>query len=1161
MNKFPFRPLDVLKTRPIPQKKLDIVIHFNKNDALDEEVKQDKEDKSQSKPKIQVFDKRNDNSSNRNEMIERLKQRNAFNVPINKNIKSKRPIMQTEIQQPIINNNITNEPSDEPQSDEPQPDEPQPDEPQSDEPQPDEPIVIKPIPNVAPQPTNKPPNKRGRPKKKVDQKIIINNENIDEIVINTDKVKDRLPKMNKTAIKTSPFYLHNRKIFMQKNSELFRNYFDEIKKDKKRVTCETMDSTETNPKFELLTHQKVIRDYFNLYTPYRGLLLFHGLGSGKTCSSIALAEGMKNDKQVFLLTPASLKMNFFSELKKCGDELYKKHQFWEFVSIEGKTEYINVLSQSLNLSTDYIQNNGGAWMINIKKPSNYESLSTTDQNNIDLQLNEMIRAKYYDINYNAPNLTKIIDNLSNKNTKNPFDNSIIIIDEAHNFVSRIVNKLKNPTSIAFRLYHYLLNATNARIVLLTGTPIINYPNEIAVLFNLLRGFIKTYTFSINSSGTPINTNLILKFFDKNNFRLFDFVDYKDNKLIITRNPYGFINQKKKGAIKAVTQKRKVKGGQNNNKTRSKTSGGNIEFNKYNGVKLDPTGNVSDNDFVEIILKILKENNINVQDSNIQIDNNTALPDDKDEFISYFIDEDTGNLKNSDLFQKRILGLTSYFRSAAEQLLPSVVKTDHDTEYHIVRTEMSQHQFSVYEKIRKIEADKERNQKKIKKLDKDMFTISSTYKIFSRAACNFAFPNDITRPLPPTRKQNISEDDINGLTINDRQNMNTYIEEEAVQEEQEEIISYNKLIDNTLQLLSANDENGDSKFLSLSNLGTYSPKFLKLIQNITNEDNKGLHLLYSQFRTIEGIGILRLILLANGFAEFKLKKTNNGYDIEEYDIDAAKPKFVLYTGTESPEVKELIRNIYNSNWTVVPANIVSKLILKHDNNHLGEIIKIFMITSSGAEGINLTNTRFVHIVEPYWHMVRIQQVIGRARRICSHKLLPEELRNVKVFLYLSTLSKEQQTSDKHIELRDRDKSRLDNKTPVTTDESLYEIASVKNDINEQILHAIKETSIDCELYSNKDNQIVCYGYGKVSSNNFSSYPSFKTDKIDDRLLNQDFVEWNATELTYKNTVYAFREDTNEVFDLDSYNQAVENNGKTQPKYIGMLIKVGDTYLIR
>ena len=36
----------------------------------------------------------------------------------------------------------------------------------------------------------------------------------------------------------------------------------------------------------------------------------------------------------------------------------------------------------------------------------------------------------------------------------------------------------------------------------------------------------------------------------------------------------------------------------------------------------------------------------------------------------------------------------------------------------------------------------------------------------------------------------------------------------------------------------------------------------------------------------------------------------------------------------------------------------------------------MITSSGAEGINLRNTRFVHIVEPYWHNVSVEQVVGR-----------------------------------------------------------------------------------------------------------------------------------------------------------------------------------------
>ena len=69
--------------------------------------------------------------------------------------------------------------------------------------------------------------------------------------------------------------------------------------------------------------------------------------------------------------------------------------------------------------------------------------------------------------------------------------------------------------------------------------------------------------------------------------------------------------------------------------------------------------------------------------------------------------------------------------------------------------------------------------------------------------------------------------------------------------------------------------------------------------------------------------------------------------------------------------------------------------------MGQAVKLLMITSSGAEGINLKNTRFVHIVEPYWNMVRPEQVIGRARRICSHQDLPEELTNGEsLFIYVS-----------------------------------------------------------------------------------------------------------------------------------------------------------------
>ena len=50
-----------------------------------------------------------------------------------------------------------------------------------------------------------------------------------------------------------------------------------------------------------------------------------------------------------------------------------------------------------------------------------------------------------------------------------------------------------------KLYNYLLDANNCRVVALTGTPIVNYPNEIGILFNILRGYIKTYYFSLDTS--------------------------------------------------------------------------------------------------------------------------------------------------------------------------------------------------------------------------------------------------------------------------------------------------------------------------------------------------------------------------------------------------------------------------------------------------------------------------------------------------------------------------------------------------------------------------------------------------------------------------------------------------------------------------------------
>ena len=91
----------------------------------------------------------------------------------------------------------------------------------------------------------------------------------------------------------------------------------------------------------------------------------------------------------------------------------------------------------------------------------------------------------------------------------------------------------------------------------------------------------------------------------------------------------------------------------------------------------------------------------------------------------------------------------------------------------------------------------------------------------------------------------------------------------------------------------------------------------------------------------------------------------------------------------------------------PQPLVPELTSIHPNNLYGEVIKVIMITSSGSEGITLKNVRYVHL-PLYWHPVRGEQVIGRARRIRSHDALPEEERTVEVFQYLMVLSEEQLT---------------------------------------------------------------------------------------------------------------------------------------------------------
>jgi hypothetical protein len=235
-------------------------------------------------------------------------------------------------------------------------------------------------------------------------------------------------------------------------------------------------------------------------------------------------------------------------------------------------------------------------------------------------------------------------------------------------------------------------------------------------------------------------------------------------------------------------------------------------------------------------------------------------------------------------------------------------------------------------------------------------------------------------------------------------------------------------------------------------------------------------------------------------------------------------------------------------------MAAKLRVLHENNHRGEIIKLLMITSSGAEGINLRNTRFVHIMEPYWNNVRIEQVIGRARRICSHQDLPEEMRTVKVFMYIMQFTEQQRGDEKNIEIMINDISRIDRKTAITTDQSLLEIAQIKERLNSQILKAVKESAMDCNIYTgtNREENLVCYGFGTVKSNQFGTYPTLEMDKEERVEQNVEIKKWKARKITDEETgiQYALNDKTGDVYDLESYN---ETNDTGQMILVGKLVR--------
>ena len=774
---------------------------------------------------------------------------------------------------------------------------------------------------------------------------------------------------------------YNRIAFYNYIKQMLMPYAAKLEQEQSTQTCDSMTT------FKLLSHQEIVRQYINSHTPYRGLLLYHGLGSGKTCSSIAIAENMKEYKQIIVMCPASLKTNYIKELKKCGDPKYNAAlHHWKWLR-PSDPEFEPTL-QELCITRKKGQ---GIWATEDDAEPNFADLTSEEQLQIQMQIDEVIIVKYQFIHYNGLSTTSRIWNKllrDEKSQGNPFHNKVIIVDEAHNLISRIINKLGSKhEQIALTLYKWLKTAENCKIILLSGTPMINSPYEFSILYNILRGTNTVYTFTNNQT---IPSQTVLEQNQSNPIiREVDVVDTSNpSKFLITKCPHNF----------TLTQ----------NKMKLTTS---TEYDS----------GTTDKDFISNIEKTLKC-------THERTEKYDTLPEDQEEFEQLFLSANMD--KNLNMLMRRISGLTSYYPDMVS-LMPRLNPPE------IITIPMPRIQFEYYE-AKRIEEREQEKKSKAKKIDDKS---SNSYKIKSRLACNFVFPEEIARP-----KLNKEDKDFGDIFEDEEYELTNEEQKEQKQEDKEDRQSLNKCYKEIYSFFSKNSEL----------VPTYAPKFDAIANKIQriNGSKSQLHLVYSQFLTLEGLNLFSLILQLPAYGNYvafdiKKNKESNKWTIPD-NIKPDQNKYVLYTGAMEPERREIIRNIFNNDMDGIPSELqdfVKKM----------TPITIFMITAAGAEGISLKRVQHVHIMEPYWNPIRIDQVIGRARRICSHSKLPKEEQFVNVYKYIMSLPADKKEGYGDVFRKDPD--------PVTTDEYLMKLSFYKDELIHKFQSYIQDSSIDCFLHKN------------------------------------------------------------------------------------------------
>jgi len=382
-----------------------------------------------------------------------------------------------------------------------------------------------------------------------------------------------------------------------------------------------------------------------------------------------------------------------------------------------------------------------------------------------------------------------------------------------------------------------------------------------------------------------------------------------------------------------------------------------------------------------------------------------FPIDEAQFDAAFVNWDIGSGMNLDVFKQRIQGLVSFYSGARGNVFPTMVDEEgNPTDSPImVEVPMGYTQAQWYEKARKPERKQTARSSKINIQEeiRSILTKGTSYRVKSRMAGLFGF-----------------DEDLGDLRQNEKLN-ELY---RALQEPLEEDITEEEL------------EAGEyTSLLSLENLHDYSSKMAHVIDKIDNisPEYDGGVLIYSNYRTVEGINLMAKALEANDWINYE--------DDPEMDPSWDGRRFAIL-GSDADRNADIIK-LYNSEDNLFDVEEGDPY------TGAGRNIRVLLGTEVISEGVDLFNIRQVHILEPHWNMVRVKQTIGRARRICSHKNLPPDLWNFIVWIYLATANENVPTD------------------PLTTDQVIHTVAERKEAMNQDFFYAMREAAVDCHLNAN------------------------------------------------------------------------------------------------